>query len=51
MTIYQTVMAADRPARVHNRERLRDLNARSSSDVRIFCSHDVGELDALRGGD
>jgi glyoxylase-like metal-dependent hydrolase (beta-lactamase superfamily II) len=49
MTIYQMVMAADRPARLQNRGRLRDLNIRSGSDVRIFCSHDVGELDALRG--
>lgn len=46
--IYQTVMAADRPARLDNRERLRDLKCRCASEVRIFCSHDVEELKALQ---
>lgn len=48
MAIYQAAMAADRPERQKNRERLRDLKCRCASEVRIFCSHDADEFDALR---
>jgi hypothetical protein len=46
LAAYQAVMEVDRPARLHNQARLRDL-ATSRAGVRIFCSHDPIELEAL----
>ena len=44
---YQNLMAVDRDARDHNQDRLRRL-AQERRDVRIFCSHDPIEFEALR---
>ena len=46
LAAYQAMMEVDRPARLHNQARLRDL-ATSRAGVRIFCSHDPIELEAL----
>jgi glyoxylase-like metal-dependent hydrolase (beta-lactamase superfamily II) len=46
LAVYQHIMDSDRPARLHNQERLRALK-RDRGEVRIFCSHDAVELSAL----
>jgi hypothetical protein len=45
---YQKLMEENRPLRLHNQERLRDLANDHRSNVKIFCSHDPVELDALQ---
>jgi glyoxylase-like metal-dependent hydrolase (beta-lactamase superfamily II) len=47
LAAYQRMMEMDRPTRLHNQERLRALANDRRSDVRIFCSHDPIELEAL----
>jgi glyoxylase-like metal-dependent hydrolase (beta-lactamase superfamily II) len=47
LAAYQRLMEMDRPTRLHNQERLRELANDGRSDVRIFCSHDPVELEAL----
>ena len=47
LAAYQTLMEMDRPTRLHNQDRLRDL-ANAGQGVRIFCSHDPVELEALQ---
>ncbi len=47
LAAYQRLMEMDRPTRLHNQERLRELANVGRSDVRIFCSHDPVELEAL----
>jgi glyoxylase-like metal-dependent hydrolase (beta-lactamase superfamily II) len=47
LAAYQTLMEMDRPTRFANQERLRDL-ANAGQGVRIFCSHDPIELEALQ---
>jgi glyoxylase-like metal-dependent hydrolase (beta-lactamase superfamily II) len=47
LAAYQRMMEMDRPTRLHNQERLRELANDGRSDVRIFCSHDPVELEAL----
>jgi glyoxylase-like metal-dependent hydrolase (beta-lactamase superfamily II) len=42
---FQSVVADDSKARARNEERLRELASRSESGVRLFCSHDVVELE------
>ena len=46
---YQRLMEVDRPARLANQERLRDLRRAHGGEVRVFCSHDVVELQQARG--
>jgi hypothetical protein len=41
------MMEVDRPARLANQERLRALANRPGAGVRIFCSHDAVEFEAL----
>jgi glyoxylase-like metal-dependent hydrolase (beta-lactamase superfamily II) len=41
---YQWMMDSDRQARLHNRDRLRQLVAAHSQDVEILCSHDPIEF-------
>jgi hypothetical protein len=41
-------MEEDRPMRLHNQERLRVLANDRRSGVKIFCSHDPIELEALQ---
>lgn len=48
LRVYQHIMDTDRPARRRNQRRLRELNAARSRDIRIFCSHDRHELEALQ---
>jgi glyoxylase-like metal-dependent hydrolase (beta-lactamase superfamily II) len=50
MRTYQAVLEADRPARLHNQERLRELKRNSGDAVSIFCSHDTWELEAMQQG-
>jgi len=45
---YQRMMEEDRPLRLHNQERLRILANDGRSNVKIFCSHDPIELEALQ---
>jgi glyoxylase-like metal-dependent hydrolase (beta-lactamase superfamily II) len=45
---YQKLMEENRPLRLHNQERLRDLANDPRGNVRIFCSHDPVELEALQ---
>lgn len=48
LRLYQTMMEKDRPLRLHNQQRLREL-ARSHSDIALFCAHDVQELERMSG--
>jgi glyoxylase-like metal-dependent hydrolase (beta-lactamase superfamily II) len=48
LRFYQTMMDTDRRRRIENQERLRDLKRARGSEVTIFCSHDVKELEALQ---
>jgi hypothetical protein len=41
------MMEVDRPERLYNQDRLRALANDGRSGVRIFCSHDPVELEAL----
>ena len=47
LAAYQTLMEVDREARLYNQDRLREL-ANAERGVRIFCSHDPVELEALQ---
>ncbi len=48
LRLYQTVMEADRKARLFNQDRLRALKCEQGGAVTIFCSHDAKELDAFQ---
>lgn len=47
---YQTMMEVDRKQRLANQQRLRELVARHSSDIKIFSAHDAVEYMAIREG-
>jgi len=47
--LFQRLMDIDRPARLANQERLRELVRRPERDVRVFCAHDPVELAELAG--
>ncbi len=47
LRFYQWFMEVDRRLRLDNQERLRELRRRHGGDVRIFCAHDLVELEAL----
>jgi glyoxylase-like metal-dependent hydrolase (beta-lactamase superfamily II) len=47
---YQTLMETDRQLRLGNQERLRKLSVEHKSEVRVFCAHDVVELERCRAG-
>ena len=47
LAAYQRLMEVDREARLYNQGRLREL-ANAERGVRIFCSHDPVELEALQ---
>lgn len=49
LRFYQWMMEQDRPARLQNQERLRTLVNDGERNIRIFCSHDVDEFEALAG--
>ena len=46
LAAYQGLMEVDRPARLANQQRLRELKRLRDGEVRIFCSHDAVELQA-----
>ena len=46
---YQRLMEVDRAARLANQGRLRDLKREHGGEVRVFCSHDLVELQQGRG--
>lgn len=46
---FQTVVQADKEARLANQERLRELRLRHGHEVRIFSAHDPVEYDELAG--
>jgi len=45
---FQAIVGLERKRRLENEERLRELNERKGSDVRMFCAHDLEELETLR---
>ncbi|WP_129645860.1 MBL fold metallo-hydrolase [Peristeroidobacter agariperforans] len=45
LRFYQWMMEQDRPARLHNQQRLRDLKRKHAKAVRIVSSHDVVEFE------
>lgn len=49
LRFFQWLVAHDRRARLHNRDRLREL-AGSDDDVSVFCAHDPHDLHRLRRG-
>lgn len=49
LRFYQWMMELDRPARLHNRHRLRALRQQRGGEVSIFSSHDVAEFERLSG--
>ena len=49
LAAYQWVMDKDHRARRWNQQRLRELTARHGREVRVFCSHDPHEFEALSG--
>lgn len=44
----QQIMDTDRPARRLNQARLRELRQSNTDAIRMFCSHDRSELQALK---
>ncbi|KFL31044.1 beta-lactamase [Devosia riboflavina] len=48
LAVYERIMMTDLMAARGNLERLRALD-READDVRVFCSHDSGDLEALKG--
>jgi glyoxylase-like metal-dependent hydrolase (beta-lactamase superfamily II) len=48
LRLYQRLMEKDRQQRLANQRRLRQL-AHSHGDIRVFCAHDVRELERLSG--
>lgn len=49
LTAFQRLLATDNRARLHNRERLRELRRERGGEVRMFCAHDPYEFDLLSG--
>lgn len=47
---YQTMMEADREARLANQERVRDLSVTHRDEVRVICAHDVVEYEHAAAG-
>jgi glyoxylase-like metal-dependent hydrolase (beta-lactamase superfamily II) len=49
LRLYQTLMEKDRPARLLNQRRLRELKRAHGPQVTIVCSHDVREFEHAAG--
>lgn len=47
---YQTMMEADREARLANQERVRELSVTHRDEVRVICAHDVVEYEHAAAG-
>jgi len=50
LRLYQTMMEVDRDLRFENQRRLRALKRDRRGEIRIFCSHDQRELEAMQRG-
>jgi glyoxylase-like metal-dependent hydrolase (beta-lactamase superfamily II) len=50
LRFYQTMMETDRTLRLQNLERVRRLSVDHRNDVRVFCAHDVVELEHCQAG-
>ena len=48
LRFFQTAVGYDGKARRSNQERLRELAARHGDEVRLFCAHDVSELERFQ---
>jgi glyoxylase-like metal-dependent hydrolase (beta-lactamase superfamily II) len=46
LRLYQRMMEVDRPKRLHNQERLRELSLNTRANVQIICAHDAIEYEA-----
>jgi hypothetical protein len=44
------MMETDRELRLQNLERVRRLSVEHRADVRVFCAHDVVELERCQAG-
>lgn len=49
LRFYQWMMEADRPARLANQRRLRELSVQHADQVRLLCSHDAKEWQHFAG--
>ena len=49
LRFYQTLMEENRPLRLHNQQRLRDLSVAKGSEIRFLCSHDAQEFEHYAG--
>jgi glyoxylase-like metal-dependent hydrolase (beta-lactamase superfamily II) len=49
LRLYQRMLEKNRPARLHNQRRLRELRRVHGSHVDVFCAHDVGEFERHAG--
>jgi glyoxylase-like metal-dependent hydrolase (beta-lactamase superfamily II) len=49
LRFYQWMMEKNRGARRWNQHRLRELKSTHSSEVELFCAHDVVEFERLSG--
>jgi len=47
LTLYQTMMEKDRPQRLTNQQRLRQLKAEQGAGVELFCAHDRVEFERM----
>jgi glyoxylase-like metal-dependent hydrolase (beta-lactamase superfamily II) len=45
--LMQRIFEHDRPQRLHNQERLRELVRQHSAQVEVFCAHDLSEWERL----
>ena len=45
---FESLIAADNAARLHNHQRLRELATDHGDEVRIFCAHDHAEFERAR---
>jgi glyoxylase-like metal-dependent hydrolase (beta-lactamase superfamily II) len=48
LRLFETLVETERPERLRNRERLRELVKQHSNEVRVVCAHDPSELSALQ---
>lgn len=48
MSFFEAYIQFDRPARLRNLQRLRELAARHSDEIQIFCAHDPVELERFQ---
>jgi glyoxylase-like metal-dependent hydrolase (beta-lactamase superfamily II) len=49
LRLYQWMMEKDRPARLANQDRLRELVRARGAQVQVFCAHDTTEFERITG--